>query len=200
MIDSMTTRENTATRTYRMRKRQQEVEETRRRIVEAAVELHGSIGPAQTTVSAIAERAGVQRSTVYRHFEDEEAIFSACTSHWMARHQWPRTEALGQIEDPVDRLRTGLTDLYRYYDANRQMLANTYRDMDVMPDFVGEMMSALTAGTYDTLAEGWSDRDHALAVGHAIDFRTWKNLDEQGADPDEAAGLMTAMVAGLGRV
>lgn len=194
----MKTQDDSATRTYRMRKRQQEMEETRRRIVEAAVELHGTVGPAQTTVSAIAETAGVQRSTVYRHFEDEEAIFAACTSHWIARHPWPRTDNWRQIEDPADRLRTALMDLYRYYEENRQMLSNSYRDIDVTPAFVREMMRALVVDTHETLSDGWSDRAHVVAVGHAIDFRTWQTLDEQGADPGEAAELMAAMVAGLG--
>lgn len=199
MLEFMTTRDDSATRTYRMRKRQQEMDETRRRIVEAAVGLHGTVGPAQTTVSAIAENSGVQRSTVYRHFENEEAIFAACTSHWMARHPWPRSDTWRQIGDPDDRLRAALVDLYRYYEENQQMLANTYRDLDVMPEFVGEMMRALAVGTHETLVEGWPDRDHTVAIGHAIDFRTWQTLDDQGVDPVEAAELMASMVAGLAR-
>ncbi|MEX2654591.1 MAG: TetR/AcrR family transcriptional regulator [Acidimicrobiia bacterium] len=195
----MTTRDDSTTRTYRMRKRQQEMEETRRRIVEAAVELHGSVGPAHTTVSAIAEVAGVQRSTVYRHFEDEEAIFAACTSHWMARHPWPRTHDWHTIDDPAARLLTALVDLYRYYEENRQMLSNSYRDIAVTPAFVGEMMKAVVVETHETLVEGWSDRAHVVAVGHAIDFRAWQTLDDQGLDPVEAAGLMASMVAGLDR-
>lgn len=194
----MTIREDSTTRTYRMRKRQQEMEETRRRIVEAAVELHGTVGPANTTISAIAESAGVQRSTVYRHFDDEDAIFAACTSHWMARHPWPHLDPWREIRDPADRLHRALGELYRYYSDNRQMLSNSYRDMDLMPDFVREMMGASVAGIHETLVEGWTDREHALAVRHAIDFRTWQSLDDQGADPGEAARLMASMVAALG--
>ena len=81
--------DTTATRPYRMRKRLEDVEETRRRIVEATVELHGTVGPANTTYAGVAALADVQRSTVYRHFPDEEALFGACTSHWFARHPWP---------------------------------------------------------------------------------------------------------------
>lgn len=193
----MTVDHDTTTRSYRMRKRKEEMEETRRRIVEAAVELHGTVGPANTTISGIAERAGVQRSTVYRHFEGEEAIFAACTSHWLARHPWPRSDKWGEIAEPDRRLRTGLTELYRYYADNRQMLQNSYRDMDVMPSFVGEMMRQFQTGVLEILTAEWSDRRRRIAVGHAIDFRTWQSLDEQGADPDEAADLMAEMVLGL---
>ena len=173
------------------------MEETRQRIVEAAVELHGTIGPANTTVSAIAERAGVQRSTVYRHFEDEDAIYSACTSHWMARHPWPAFDRWLDIDDPVERLRVGLGDLYRYYADNRQMLSNSQRDLEVMPAFVGDLMATETKATFDALIRGWPDRDHQLAIGHAIDFRTWQSLDDLGAEAGEAAELMAAMVAGI---
>ncbi|MFP5333384.1 MAG: TetR/AcrR family transcriptional regulator [Acidimicrobiia bacterium] len=190
--------QETQTRPYRMRRRQEEMEETRRRIVEAAVELHGSIGPAQTTISGIADLAGVQRSTVYRHFADEEAIFSACTSHWLGRHPWPRTDRWRDIEDPVERLSVGLRELYRYYSDNRQMLANNYRDIEVVPPFVGDIMRGFVDGAHEALTAGWPGRRRRAEVRHAIDFRTWQSLDEQGLDPDEGADLMAVMVTGVG--
>ena len=138
-----------------MRKRLEDIEETRRRIVLAAVELHGTVGPAQTTVSDVAALAGVQRSTVYRHFPDEEALFGACTSHWFARHPWPRADALRSVSDASLRLRRGLRDLYRYYDANEQMLSNALRDMEILPAFVGEYLRAQLDGTHAILLEAW---------------------------------------------
>ncbi|HSJ28226.1 MAG TPA: TetR/AcrR family transcriptional regulator [Acidimicrobiia bacterium] len=187
-------------RSYRMGKRLEDVEETRRRIVEATVELHGSVGPAATTISAVAERAGVQRSTVYRHFEDEHALFGACTSHWLARNPWPRTQPWKDESDPSQRLRFGLTELYGYYARNRDMMANSYRDLAVMPPFVGELMRAFVSEAENALGSGWADGDRRaqLAIAHAVDFRSWIVLDEQGASPDEAADLMASMVACLG--
>jgi len=188
-------------RPYRMRKRREEIEETRRRIVEATVELHGTVGPAATTISGVAAKAGVQRSTVYRHFPDEEALFGACTSHWFARHPWPRLDGWRNETDPGSRLRLGLGELYDYYDENRGMLGNAYRDIAIAPPFVGEMMRASVSEIRDVLSEGWTDagygRWYDIAIAHVIDFRTWQTLDEQGLDPDEAADLMTAMVAGM---
>src|SRR5215204_2491067 len=90
----------TRKRTYRKSRRAELEDETRRRITDAAVELHGSVGPARTTISAVAERAGVQRATVYRHFPDEEALFDACSAHWMAQHPLPDPTAWAKIEDP----------------------------------------------------------------------------------------------------
>src|SRR5215213_9482442 len=99
-----------ARRPYRKRRRAQLEAETRLRITDAAIELHGSVGPARTTISAVADRAGVQRATVYRHFPDEEALFDACSSHWMAQHPLPNVEAWKAITDPDERLRLALGD------------------------------------------------------------------------------------------
>jgi AcrR family transcriptional regulator len=185
-----------------MRKRLAEVEETRRRIVEAAVELHGSVGPANTTFSAVAERAGVQRSTVYRHFPDEEALFGACTSHWLARHPWPRPEDWAEEADPSARLRRALRDLYRYYEQNREMIANSFRDIDVMPPFVGEFMRAHLAEIHRVLLEPWPRSLQPRlgpAVAHAMDFRSWQSLADAGLGAREAAELMADMVGCLSR-
>lgn len=183
-----------------MRKRREDMEQTRARIVDAAVELHGTVGPKDTTFSAVAERAGVQRSTVYRHFPDEEALFGACTSHWLADHPWPRPDDWRTEPDPVARLKTGLTELYGYYDANSQMLANSFRDFDLMPPFVGEFIGTQLRAVRAALIEAWPedsrDRTLSVAVGHATDFSTWQSLSSQSLTVEAGARLMTDMVAG----
>ena len=83
------------TRPYRKHRRAELEQQTRERIVEAAVDLHGSVGPARTTVSGVAERAGVQRATVYRHFPDDESLFAACSAHWRERNARARPGRLG---------------------------------------------------------------------------------------------------------
>lgn len=185
------------TRPYRMRRRLETVDRTRRRIVAAAVELHGTVGPAHTTFSDVAAMAGVQRSTVYRHFPDEEALFGACTSHWFARNPWPRPDGLRSVADADLRLRRGLCDLYRYYDANERMLSNALRDIETLPRFVREYLQAQLDGTHAVLLEAWPAQDQARvgpALGHAVDFRTWLSLHSQGLPPTKAAPLMATMV------
>src|SRR5215218_2212441 len=120
-------------RPYRKRRRAQLEEETRLRITEATVELHGSVGPARTTISAVAERAGVQRATVYRHFPDEEALFGACSAHWAAQHPLPDLESWGAIADPDKRLRAALVDLYDWFERGERMLVNVRRDAPLVP-------------------------------------------------------------------
>src|ERR1041385_5391324 len=104
-----------------MRRRAEQVDQTRQRIVEATVALHGSVGPAATTIAGIAEAAGVTRLTVYRHFPDDDALFTACSAHWLARQQPPDPQTWSLIDDPVERLRAGLADLYRFFRAGADM-------------------------------------------------------------------------------
>src|SRR4051794_20867398 len=117
-------------RRYEKAKRAEEEWRTRAGIVDAAEHLHGTLGPAHTTVSAVAAHAGVTRATVYRHFQDEESLFLACSRQWLSRQQLPQPERWRLVEDPVERLRTGLTDVYRFYRRGDRMLANVHRDVD----------------------------------------------------------------------
>ena len=110
-------------RPYRMKARAEQQDDTRRRITESAVALHGSVGPANTSMSAVAEHAGVRRSTLYRHFADEAALFVACSSHWAAQHPLPDPAAWAAVDDPAERLRRALTELYAYYEGGEDMLA-----------------------------------------------------------------------------
>lgn len=190
---------STNSRAYRMRKRLDDVDATRRRIVEAAVELHGSVGPAETTISAIAARAGVQRSTIYRHFPDEAALFAACTRHWLSQHPWPDPEQWTLLADPANRLAHALDELYRFYAAGSEMIANSYRDTAAMPEFVGVGMATQVKAMHSVLVSGWKARGRQrrfleAAMAHAIDFRSWQSLSHTGLAPAEAAKLMTRMV------
>src|SRR5215472_1513564 len=117
-----------------MRRRAEQIGQTRQRIVDAAVALHGSVGPAATTVAAIAERAGVTRLTVYRHFPDDDALFAACSAQWTSGQHLPDPSAWTEIGDPVRRLEAGLADLYRFYRAGARMLAGLYHDLAELPE------------------------------------------------------------------
>ena len=100
-------------RAYRKRRRADREADTRRQITEATVELHGTIGPARTTIKGIAAQAGVQRATVYRHFPDLESLFLACSTHWASLNPPPDPAAWDQIADTDERLRHALTSLRR---------------------------------------------------------------------------------------
>jgi len=181
--------------------------ETRRRITEKAVELHGTLGPARTSISAIAERAGVQRSTVYRHFPDEAALFDACSSHWEAANPVPDMTAWQSIEDPDHRLRTALEEFYAYYRRTERMMDNLHRDELTVP-LVAERFAGYhgyIAVVRDLMMRGRSlrgrRRDEArAAIGHALAYMTWRSLTrEQELTDEQAVVLMCALVKGATR-
>ncbi len=190
-------------RPYRMKARAEQEAETRLRITESAVELHGTLGPARTSVSAVAEHAGVRRSTVYRHFPDERALFGACSSHWAEANPPPDVAAWSAIRDPDERLETALAELYAYYRRTGGMLDKLLRDEAAVP-VVGELMGgfrALLAEATDALMQGRGLRGRArdrtrAAVGHALAFSTWQDLTgPQGLDDATAAELTSRLVA-----
>ncbi len=189
-------------RPYRKRRRADLEEQTRLQITEAAVDLHGSIGPARTTISAVAKRAGVQRGTVYRHFPDEQALFDACSSHWMTQHPLPDPDAWGAIEDPDERLRTALRQLYEWYERGEYMLEKTTRDVALVPALRPSMEAF--AAWFDSAADaivrlraesGARRRRVRAAVRHALAFETWRSLvREQRLTRTEAIELMAGLV------
>ena len=121
------------TRPYRKHRRAELEQQTRERIVEATVDLHGSVGPARTTVSGVAERAGVQRATVYRHFPDEESLFVACSAHWRERNPRPDLAGWAAVRDPDARLELALRELYAWYGRTEQMIGLLTRDAALVP-------------------------------------------------------------------
>ena len=190
-------------RPYRMKRRAELQERTRRRITESAVELHGTLGPSRTSISAVAARAGVRRSTLYRHFPDEAALFAACTGHWVEANPQPDLTRWAAIEDPDARLRAGLAELYAYYRHTEGMLANVLRDEARMP-IVARMLASyrdFLARAVDALMAGRRERGHArrhvrAAIGHALAFSSSRSLArEQSLDDTEAAELMCGLVA-----
>ena len=188
---------------YRLARRAERTAETRRRITQAAVELHERLGPLATTVSAIAERAGVGRPTVYAHFPDEPTLFAACTAHYFAAHQPPDPMRWLDVRDPEVRLRRGLTELYRYWVEIEPMAAAVLRDQRVAPQRVGQGLIDYVAGCRKALGHAWqvdgaTGRRLRAAIGHAVRFETWKGLvPDEGLAVEEAVDIMMVMVRGI---
>lgn len=187
-------------RKYELKKRAERLEETRRRITEATVELHRTVGPAATQISEIARRAGVQRMTVYNHFPDEVSLLAACSAHWRALHPHPDPAAWLAIEDPGERLRLGLRELYAWYRETEPMTANILRDAAIVPA-LGVLVERGLGGYLDNARRALTDpirvqgRRRArvdAAARAAVDFHFWRALAVLG-DAD-AAELAAGMV------
>jgi AcrR family transcriptional regulator len=189
-------------RPYRMKRRAELEEQTRRRITESAVALHEEVGPAQTSISAIAERAGVRRSTVYRHFPDEDTLFAACSSHWRAANPAPDRRSWAAIADPAERTRAAIRALYAFYDTTEAMYVRLLRDEPLVPaverrlrDFHGYLAAVQDDLTAGRGLRGRRAHHVRAAIGHALSFPTWRSLTrEQGLGDEEAVELMCRLV------
>jgi AcrR family transcriptional regulator len=188
-------------RKYELKQRAEAMEETRLRITEAAMELHGSVGPARTTVTAVAERAGVQRHTVYRHFPTEGELFASCSGHFAALHPWPDPGAWGRIDDPRERLATALDELYRWYEETGEMWTRILRDRDLVEAIEPSLQPFYDylGGCARTLSAGWGVRGRRkrvleASIRHAVEFGTWQSLVRSGGiTRSDAVGLMTGL-------
>jgi AcrR family transcriptional regulator len=194
-------------RAYRMTRRADLEGQTRRRITESAVALHERLGPAQTSITAIAELAGVRRSTVYRHFPDEDTLFAACSSHWRALNPPPDPATWAGIRDPAARTETALRDLYAFYARTRRMYDSLLRDETVVPsvrrrlrDFHGYLQATGDVLMIGRSLRGAPARRTRAAIGHAVAFPTWRSLtQEQGLMQDDAVALMCLLVRNASR-
>ena len=189
--------------TYELKRRAERQQETHQRIVETAVELHRTYGPAQTTITDIAKRAGVERKTVYNHFPDELSLFKACSAHHRALNPLPDPESWKPIPDSEEQLRRALAEVYAYYRRNEQMIANVTRDAQANPNVrrVLEPRVKHQERMRDVLAAGWEQGDgqrHKLLYGAlwmSLDFQTWHTLvRQQGFEDEEVIELMVGMV------
>ena len=176
------------TRSYELKERARALAETRQRITEATVELHRTVGPAATRITDVAKRAGVQRPTVYNHFPDERSLLSACSAHWRSLHPSPDPAGWLAIDDPSERTRSALRDLYAWYRETEPMTANILRDAQVMPALdeliqngLGAYLERVRAVITERPKYRGRRRDRVDAAARvAVDFNTWRALQHLG--------------------
>jgi AcrR family transcriptional regulator len=187
-----------------LKKRAESKDATRERIVAATMALHEEVGPKETTISAIAERAGVQRLTVYRHFPDETALFHACTSHWLSLNPPPSVDEWRSVADPNKRCRAALSAFYGYYRRTQRMWTASYRDeaevtalQQPMEQFrfyldsiCDDLLKALAPSSRARVAV-------AATLKHALAFPTWASLSADGSADDAMADLVIQWLEGV---
>ena len=199
--DTEMSREMTPKRKYELKKRAAGMADTHLRITEAAIELHGTVGPSRTTLSAVAERAGVERRTLYRHFPTQAELFEACSTHYFRANPWPDLGSWRAICDPHERLARALEELYAYYERTEPMLSNVLRDAELV-DFARDAVAPLHAyldDAVEVLTAGRQVRGRRRqrlggALHHALAFSTWRSLGANGIGRSEAVTLITALV------
>jgi len=195
-----------STRKYTKTRRAEQQDETRARIVDATVKLHEALGPAQTSIMAIAEAAGVQRLTVYRHFPDDASLFEACSTRYLELHPPPQPSAWAHVERPVERSRAALLAFYQYYRQTEQMWRVAYRDVDQVAAMQAPMgrFEAYLDQVTDDLVQAWHTTPAArkslkLTLRHALRFTTWQSLKNARLKDKQIAELVQGWLTGIGK-
>ena len=195
------------TRRYAQTRRAESQAQTRRRIVEATIRLHETVGAAATTITAIAEQAGVSRLTIYRHFPDQLSLLQACTGTYDLEHPTPDLSALAGVRDPEKRLRLALAGLYAYFSENEAILSHGADSLPTVPE-LGVALRPRFEGIRrlaELLATGWKVEAGpgtalAGAIGHAVSLPTWRSLrQQQGLTNNQSVELMVGMVLAVAR-
>jgi AcrR family transcriptional regulator len=185
-------------RTYTLKKRAESRAETRRRIIEATVELHATVGPANTTISMIAEKAGVQRNTFYAHFPDEWSVVLACSGHVMENDPLPEPEAWAALKAPEERLRTGLRAIYDWYARHEELLACVLRDAKhhELTRKITELRFGPPMARYlEVLGVGLKAKQRAMLT-LALSYHTWRTLArDAGLKQGDAVSAMVRAIA-----
>ena len=189
-------------RKYEMKRRAERMQETRRRIAEAAMELHETVGPVRTTVSAIAEKAGVQRDTYYAHFPELKDLYQACMGLHLERNPLPEPCSWAEVSDAEERMRRALSEVYAFFSRNEAIMTNVLRDTPLDPVLQENNVVLFRhwEAMRDTIADAFEasgERHEALlaAIALALDLQTWRTLvRQQGLDDDRAIEVMVGMV------
>lgn len=180
-------------RNYVQTVRRERQDQTRMQIVEALVALHEEIGPKNTTVAAVAARAGVQRLTVYRHFENEGAMLQACSSHWSAQNPPPQQKTWKHIRGTEPRVRAALLAIAKYYSKNHKMLFKVYRDASEVKPLAAIMngfdsyFSSIADDLASHIMKGQKNDTLKGVARHLVRFSTWQSLSKENLSNEEIA-------------
>lgn len=195
---------NMKKRKYTKTRRAEQQDETRAKIVEATVILHEELGPANTSIKAIAEKAGVQRLTVYRHFPDDASLFEACTTHFLGLHPPPNMAEWAEIDNASERSHTALLSFYRYYRRTEKMWSAAYRDVDKIEALQGPMsqFEAYIDQVSDDMVKAWNKTHNTkkqlrITLRHGLRFSTWQSLKNTKLKDEKIAELVQAWLVGI---
>jgi AcrR family transcriptional regulator len=186
-----------APRTYRMTRRAAANAQTRRRIVDAAIALHGEKGILGTSWPDIARRADVALGTVYRHFPSLDQLVPACTSENALRTRPPGPDILVGLTRPEERIGHFVHELFAFYGRTAPWTPRAGIDRHQLP-VLDTILSRREAGLKALVEETLGPlrrRRHALEAALALtDFGVWRSLTRSGLSTEAAARLIAEML------
>ncbi|HEX5780974.1 MAG TPA: TetR/AcrR family transcriptional regulator [Solirubrobacteraceae bacterium] len=177
-----------------MTRRASAAAQTRQRIIDATLELHGERGIAATSWDDIAARAGVGVGTVYRHFPSLDELVPACgevTRHVLAL---PDPEAVFEgVDAPAERIERLVREAFAIYERGAPQLRAIRNEPDVHPNVAaaGEEVETLLAALIDAAIGPSGDRSVVRAM---VDLGTWQALRDQGLGSSDAVTAIAEML------
>ena len=194
-------------RRYRSPKRAQAVEETKRKILLATMQLHGEQGILATSWEDIARRAGVALATVYRHFPTVNELVPACGALAEDFIRPPKPELaetlFAGVEELSERVGRVVTELCAFYERGAVALATARREghlVQPLGDWAADLdrtRELLVRTALQSTARSAAGARVALAL---TAFPVWQALTEAGVAPAEVPRVMRDLVlCSLGR-
>ena len=176
--------------------REEQVERTRARILDAAVALLADDEPSELTVPQVARRAGVAVRTVYRYFPSKEAIVEGVATRVDGR--------LGPTPFPesIEGIRSLAPELFRQFSGQEDLLRATRSSRGARVVLAHTRASRIASAerALASLLEGASDEERRRAVAVVYSLHSTANYltcrDHFGLSP-EAAGAAAAWAVGL---
>jgi AcrR family transcriptional regulator len=182
-------------RTYQLKQRAESAEETRRRLVQATFALHGEQGIAATTMTQIAERAGVGIGTVYHHFPTLDDTIMACGQMVMATYPPPTEVIFAGAATMRERLVRLAHALFDHLDRVAFDMVRSDRDrLAIVRKFVGEEQEHRIELTRAALAPFAIDRDLIRIAAALLDIGVYRALQQVGLSLDEAAETIADVI------
>ncbi|MFC8005958.1 MULTISPECIES: TetR/AcrR family transcriptional regulator [Streptomyces] len=177
-------------------------DQTRQRVVEAAIGLLTRGGRDAVTTRAVAEAAGLQPPAIYRLFGDKDGLLDA-----VAEHGFTAFLASKRIDpdppDPIADLRAGWDVAIEFGLANPALYTLMYAEPTRAESAAFRTGMGVLMGRIRRLAAGgWLRVDeelaaqiiHATARGAVL---TWLSLPEERRDPALLTTLRESMVAAV---
>jgi AcrR family transcriptional regulator len=188
-------------RKYDMGKRAAAVEQTRQRIVDATLALHGEQGIAATSWDDIAARAGVGVGTVYRHFPSLDELIPACGESTMQVVAPPDPALLPALFDgatePAERVKRLVHEAFAMYERGAPALRAIRREAGVHPRIAADRdeLEAALGALIDTALAPLNATDEDRAVVRAmVDLGTWEAFRDQRLGPAESVAAVSGML------
>jgi AcrR family transcriptional regulator len=183
-----------------MDKRRAAVEETRQRILEAALALHSEKGIFGTSWQDIAHRADVSVGTVYKHFPSLDELVPACGELVYAITRPPSLEDAPQIfaeaNSLEERLGHLIEELFAFYERGAPYIETDFQErrLAAVVEWEAYMRATIAGLVREALVSAEPDEHTVQSVSALLDFSTFKSFVDREIHKEQAAKTISEVL------